>query len=129
MEIRREFICRVPATLVKDPALLPLAKLLYLVLASHADGHTGRAYLSLARLDNLLGCGRGLREKAQRQLVAHGWLRLERKPTGRGRWGSRVFVLNSAASATSARFDRSGENEPFFNTHSQVSPSAPTSSD
>ncbi len=38
MEIRREFICRVPETLVKDPALLPLAKLLYLVLAAHADG-------------------------------------------------------------------------------------------
>ncbi len=83
MEIRREFICRVPATLVKDPALLPLAKPLYLVLAAHADGHTGRAYLSLARLENLLGCGRGLREEAQRQLVDHGWLRLERKPTGR----------------------------------------------
>jgi hypothetical protein len=84
MEIRREFICRVPATLAKDPVLLPLAKLLYLVLAAHADGHTGRAYISLARLEHLLGCGRGLREKAQRQLVARGWLHLERKPTGRG---------------------------------------------
>ena len=129
MNIRREFICRVPATLVKDPALLPLAKLLYLVLAAHADGHTGRAYLSLARLENLLGCGRGLREMAQRELVARGWLRLERKPTGRGRWGSRVFVLHFAVHATSARFDRSGENEQFFHSHSQVSPSLPTTSD
>jgi len=129
MEIPREFICRVPATLVKDPALLPLAKLLYLVLAAHADGHTGRAYLALARLDHLLGCGRGLREKAQRQLVARGWLRLERKPAGRGRWGARVFILLPFASATSARFDRSGENKQFFNTHSQVSPSMPTGAD
>jgi hypothetical protein len=73
MEKRREFVCPVPASLVKDPSLSARAKLLYLALAAHADARTGRAYLSLKRLEKLMGCARNRREAAQRELVAT-WL-------------------------------------------------------
>jgi hypothetical protein len=120
---QREFYCRVPASLAKDPSLSPRAKLLYLVLAAHADVRTGRAYLRLRRLEEHVGCSRSAREKAQSELVRAGWLRLERKIASGGRWGSRVFVVLSSRLPASAPFRRSGENEQFFISHSQVRPS------
>lgn len=120
---RREFYCRVPASLAKDPSLSPRAKLLYVVLAAYADGRTGRAYVRLSKLQEQLGCGRSARERAQRELVRGGWLRLERKPSAAGRWGSRVFCVLFLRSPASAQFDRSGKPEQFFISHSPVSPS------
>jgi hypothetical protein len=116
----REFYCRVPASLAKDFALSPRAKLLYLVLAAHADARTGRAYLRLRKLEQHLGCGRKAREQAQLELVRTGWLRLERKVAGNGRWGSRIFVVLFSRSTATAPFRRSGEDEHFFITHSLV---------
>ena len=124
MSSQREFYCRVPASLAKDAALSPRAKLLYLVLAAHADARTGRAYLRLRKLEEHIGCSRSARERAQLELVRAGWLRLERKVTSGGRWGSRVFVVLFSRLPASAPFRRSGENEQFFISHSQVSPSA-----
>jgi hypothetical protein len=120
---QREFYCRVPASLAKEPTLSPRAKLLYLVLVAHADARTGRAYLRLRKLDEHLRCGRNAREQAQRELVRAGWLRLERKMSGGGRWGSRVFVIFFSRQPASALFDRSGESEHFFSSHSLVRPS------
>jgi hypothetical protein len=119
----REFYCRVPASLAKDLSLSPRAKLLYVVLAAHADAHTGRAYLWLRKLEQHLGCGRKTREEAQKELVRAGWLRLERKAAGNGRWGSRIFVVLFSRSAASGPFRRYGEDEHFFISHSLVSPS------
>jgi hypothetical protein len=118
MENRREFVCRIPASLVKDPSLSPRAKLLYLALAAHADARTGRAYLSLKRLDGLLGCGRRARERAQRELVELNWLRLERKVCGSGKWGARVFVLFFCRQPTIGPFQHSGEKDQLFISHS-----------
>ena len=124
----REFYCRVPASLAKDFALSPRAKLLYVVLAAHADARTGRAYLRLRKLELHLGCGRKAREQAQGELVRTGWLRLERKAAGMGRWGSRIFVVLFSRSTASAPFRRSGQDEHFFITHSLVSRSQESSS-
>jgi len=120
----REFYCRVPASLVKDTSLSPRARLLYTVLAAYADARTGRAYLRLRMLDEHLGCGRNARERAQRELVRAGWLRLDRKPAARGRWGSRIFIVLSSRAPASAQFGRSGGNGQFFTSHSQVGPSS-----
>jgi Helix-turn-helix domain len=119
----REFYCRVPASLAMDTSLSPRARLLYTVLAAYADARTGRAYLRLRKLDEHLGCGRNAREQAQRELVRAGWLRLERKPAARGRWGSRIFIVLASRAPATAQFHRSGGNEQFFTSHSQVSPS------
>jgi hypothetical protein len=126
MPSTREYFCRIPASLVKDPKLAPEAKLLYLVLAAHADGRTGKTYLGLRTIERLMRCSRAKRERAQRTLVQAGWLRLERKRCGQGRWGKRVFVLSFLAPRTSARFHRSGEREPFIFDHSQVGRSPET---
>lgn len=120
----REFFCRIPASLVKDPKLAPEAKLLYLVLAAHADGHTGKTYLGLRTIERLMGCSRWKRERAQRLLAQAGWLRLKRKRCSQGRWGKRVFLLSLFDPRTSAQFHHSGENEPFIFDHSQVGPSS-----
>lgn len=120
MNTSREFVCRVPASLAKDASLSPLARLLYVVLCAHADGKTGRAFLRLARLDELLGCSRKTRQRAQLELVRTGWMRMERKSCTGGRWGSRVFVINFFRPTTRGRFEPSGEKDPFFNDHSQV---------
>ena len=117
----REFFARVPASLVRDSALSPRAKLLYLLLATHADARTGVTYVALGTLERLLGCGRKPRERAQRELAAAGWLSLHVKSCGRGRWGRRVFVVSSCAQTAVGRFRRSGENDQLIFAHSQVS--------
>ena len=122
MMASREFYCRIPASLVKEPALAPEARLLYLVLAAHADGRTGKTYVGVGTIERLMGCSRAKRERAQRLLVQAGWLRLERKRCGRGRWGKRVFVISFLRLRTSACFHRSGKNEPFIFDHGQVGP-------
>lgn len=124
MNGKREFFCRIPASLVKDSALSPAAKVLYLVLAAHADARTGRTFVRLRTIERLLRWGRWKRENAQKELAASGWLRLTRKPCARGRWGTRVFVLSLSAPflsrAANARFHRSGEIGQLDHYHSQV---------
>jgi hypothetical protein len=88
-----EYFCRIPASLVKDAQISPAAKLLYLVLAAHADARTGKTYIGLRTLERLMGCKRRTRQKAQRALVAAGRLRLERKPCAGGQWGKQIFAL------------------------------------
>ncbi len=100
----REFQVRIPARFLKDPEISPAAKLLRVLLAAFADAQTGRTYLSLRRIEQLMGCGRIARQKAQRELAAAGWIRLERKRLGRGRWGRRVFVLGEPADPPQSNF-------------------------
>jgi hypothetical protein len=57
------------------------------------------------------------------ELVRTGWLRLERKVSGGGRWGSRVFVILLSRQPASAQSGRSGENEHSFSSRSLVPPS------
>jgi len=102
-----DFIVRVPARLLKDPALSTDAKALRAVLGAYADGHTGRAYVRPENLGKTLGWGRDRRETAQRELVASGWLQLARRQPSRGRWGRRVYIL--VEPATIAGSDRCGE--------------------
>ena len=90
---RREFRVLVPARFIKDPNISPQAKLLRVILGAFADGKTGRTYVGLRTVERLMGCGRDARRRAQRELVRAGWLRLERKPAARGRWGCRLFIL------------------------------------
>ncbi len=123
MSSPREFFCRIPASLVKDPKLAPEAKLLYLLLAAHADGRTGKTYVGIRTLERLMGCGRRKRLRAQRMLVQAGWLRLERKHCGRGHWGKRIFVLSLLGPRTRGPFQHCGEKDPFIFDHSQVGPS------
>ena len=106
----REFFCRIPASLVKDPQLAPEAKLLYLVHCARADEHTGEPFVSGATIERLMGCCRTIPERAQRELVASGWLKLKRKPCARGRWGQRVYVLSFSRQAGQCAFppQRSG---------------------
>jgi hypothetical protein len=80
MNPSREFFCRVPASLAKNGALSPEARLLYVVLCAHADERTGRTFVSRATVERLMGRGRTVRERAQQELVQAGWLRLEYKP-------------------------------------------------
>jgi len=117
----REFFARIPASLAKDSVLSPRAKLLYLFLAAHADASTGVTYVGLRTLERLLGCGRKLRECAQRELVAAGWITLRTKSCGRGRWGSRYFVVSFCPHTAAGRFRPSGESGQHIFSHSQVS--------
>ena len=124
MSLPREFFCRIPASLIKDAQLAPEAKLLYLVLAAHADARTGRTFVGLRTIERLMRCGRAKRERAQRELVRAGWLRLSTKPCARGRWGARIFLLSFCLPATVAPFERSGEMEQQIISQSQVSRSS-----
>jgi len=111
------------ASFAKDLSLSPRAKLLYVVLAAHADVRTGRASLRLRKLEQHLGCGIKTREEAQKKLLRARWLRLERKAVGNGRWGSHIFVLLFSRSVARGPFRHNGEDEHFFISHSLVSPS------
>jgi len=58
MQPIKEFYARIPASLAKDCKLSPTAKLLYVLLAVHAESRTGVTFVGLRTLERLLGCGR-----------------------------------------------------------------------
>jgi len=90
---RGEFMVRIAACFLKDPAISADAKALRAVLGAYADGRTGRSYVHPRTLETVLRWGRRRREAAQRELVRGRWLRLERKRPARGQFGRRIYVL------------------------------------
>ena len=112
-----DFIVRIPARFLKDARIPPDAKALRAVLGAYADGRTGCAYVRPNTLQEVLGWSRYRREAAQRALVRAGWLRMARKPAGRGRFGQRIYVLAqppAAAEPAIARIHHSGEIEHYI---------------
>lgn len=101
---------RIPARFLKEPRISSDAKVLRSVLGAFADGITGRSCVSPKRLQVVLDWGRYRRERAQTELVAKGWLRLEWERGIRGRWARRIYWLCEPPS-TVAHFGRSGANE------------------
>jgi hypothetical protein len=88
-----DFMVRVAARFLKDPAISADAKALRAVLGAYADGHTGASYVLPRTLEQILGWSRYRRERAQRELVRRGWLRLGWKRGLRARWSRRVYFL------------------------------------
>jgi hypothetical protein len=88
-----DFMVRIAARFLKDPAISADAKALRAVLAAYADGHTGASYVLPRTLEEVLGWGRRRREAAQRELVRRGWLRLGWKRGLRARWARRIYFL------------------------------------
>jgi helix-turn-helix protein len=99
-----EYFCRIPASLVKDAERPPAAKLLYLVVAAHADSRTGKTYIGLRTLERWMDCKSRTRQEAQQALVKSGRLRLERRVCSEGRWGKQIFTLILPAPATTGHF-------------------------
>ncbi len=91
----RDFFVRVPARLLKNENISPEARLLWCTLGAFADGGTGRTHVGPETLKGLLGCGRTLREEAQRELCKAGWLRIEFERGDRGRWSRRIYILST----------------------------------
>jgi hypothetical protein len=89
-----DFVVRVAARFLKDPAISSDAKALRAVLGAYADGRTGRTYVLPSTLEEVLGWGRRRREAAQRELVRRGWLRLGWKRGLRARWARRIYFLS-----------------------------------
>jgi hypothetical protein len=90
----RDFMVRIAARFLKDPAISADAKALRAVLGAYADGHTGATYVLPRTLEGVLGWGRRRREAAQRELVRAGWLRLGWKRGLRARWSRRIYFLS-----------------------------------
>jgi hypothetical protein len=88
-----DFIVRIAARFLKDPAISADAKALRAVIGAYADGHTGRTLVLPRTLEQVLGWGRRRREAAQRELVRGGWLRLEWKRGPRAQWARRIYFL------------------------------------
>src|SRR5579872_7559158 len=88
-----DFMVRLAARFLKDPAISSDAKVLRAVLGAYADGRTGCTYVQPSTLQEILGWGRDRREAAQRELVRRGWLRLGWKRGARARWARRVYFL------------------------------------
>jgi hypothetical protein len=86
-----DFVVRVAARFLKDPAISSDAKALRVVLGAFADGRTGASYVLPSTLEQTLGWSRYRRERAQRELVRCGWLRLGWKRGLRARWARRVY--------------------------------------
>ncbi len=113
---------RIPARFLKEPRISSDAKAFRSVLGAFADGISGRSCVSPKRLQAVLGWGRHRRERAQAELVAKGWLRLEWERGIHGRWARRVYWICEPPS-TVAHFERSGANEHVLlndQHHSQV---------
>jgi hypothetical protein len=89
-----DFMVRVAARFLKDPAISADAKALRAVLGAYANGRTGCAYVLPRTLEQVLGWSRYRRERAQRELVRHGWLRLGWKRARRARWARRIYFLS-----------------------------------
>jgi len=121
-----DFNVRIPARFLKDPTISADAKLLRAVIGAYADGRTGKSYVGLKTLEELLGWGRRRRERAQADLAKAGWLRLEWKHGSRGRWFKRIYEV--CEPRTVARIERSGETAQLISSHSQsqVKSSIPT---
>lgn len=92
---KRDYIVHVPARLLKHNKLGRDAKLLWCLLGAFADARTGRTHVGAKTLNDLLDCGRSLREEAQRELCKAGWLRIEFERGERGRWRRRIYILST----------------------------------
>lgn len=90
---KKDYYARIPARFLKDPNVNPDAKLLRTLLAAYADERTSRTYVGPKTLDRLLRCGRKFRERLQRELIAAGWLRVERERLSGGYFGRRFYIL------------------------------------
>jgi hypothetical protein len=88
-----DFMVRVAARFLKDPAISSDAKALRAVLGAYADGHSGASYVLPRTLEQVLGWSRYRRERAQRELASRGWLRLGWKRGVHARWARRVYFL------------------------------------
>ena len=106
----RGFVVHIPVRLLRDRALSPEARFLYVQLKAYADGASGRTYVRGETLEKDLRWGRRKRERAQGELCKTGWLRLERKSAARGRFGRRIYVVCDPLS-TIAHSEHSGEIE------------------
>ena len=89
-----DFVVRVAARFLKDPAISSDAKALRAVLGAYADGRTGRTYVLPSTLEQVLGWSRYRRGRAQRELVRRGWLRLGWKRARQARWARRIYFLS-----------------------------------
>jgi hypothetical protein len=88
-----DFMVRLAARFLKDPAIYADAMALRAVLGAYADGRTGASYVLPRTLEQILGWSRYRRERAQRELARLGWLRLGWKRGLRARWARRVYFL------------------------------------
>jgi hypothetical protein len=123
---KKDFDVRIPARFLKDPAISCDAKVLRAEIGAFADGKTGVTFVQPKRLEEILGWGRGRRERAQSELAKAGWLRLKWRRSNHGRWARRIYEL--CQPTTVARFERSGETAQLISHHSQsqVKSSIPT---
>lgn len=93
------FEVRIDAPFLKDPTVSPTAKLMYAILKAVADAGTknpdlkGRCLIAPRTVEKLLGCSRGKREAAQRELTKLGRLRLDWRRGACQRFARRVFVV------------------------------------
>jgi len=109
--LRKVFWVKSPAHFLKDPEIPPKAKLLRLLIAAHADGKSGETFVSRHTLQRLMRCGREVRERAQKELVAAGWLHVKREKRHGGQWGRNLYVLTEppyGSGSTSAGFTGTG---------------------
>ena len=90
---KSEFVVRVAARFLKDPAISSDAKALRAVLGAYADARTGATYVQPSTLEEVLGWGRDRRERAQRELVRCGVVRLGWKRGKGARWARRIYFL------------------------------------
>ena len=87
----REFEVRIPARFFKDASISMEAKALLPIVAAHADSKTRQTYVSNRTLLLLMRCGRGVLERALRELCGLGWLSRSQRVEG-GRWGRRTLT-------------------------------------
>ena len=99
---KQDFWIRVPARLAKDLSISPEARLLWVTLKAFADIRTGCTFVSPAHLDRLLRRHRQTRERAQRELVKAGWLRIKRI-RDKGRIKRVEYTLVEPSSTTAAK--------------------------
>jgi len=104
----REYFTRTPARFLKDPNISPGAKLLRVLLTAFADERTCRTFVTPRRLDLLMDCEHKYRERLQRELVAAGWLKLERDRKPNGHLGRRIYFLCAPPMPVSSTSGRNG---------------------
>ena len=108
---------RIPARFLKDPTISSDAKVLRAEIGAFADGRTGYSYVQARMLEGILHWGRRRREKAQKELVSRGWLKLGWKRGAHAVWARRTYWLCQPSAV--ARFERSGEMAQLISNHSQ----------
>jgi hypothetical protein len=114
----KDFIVRIPARLLKDSSISANARILWSVIAAHADGHSGETYVTAKTLERCLNWGRRKREQAQAELCRHEWLFLKWRRGLHGKFARRTFVV-PLPKPTAVQFERSGETEQLISHHSQ----------